>query len=86
MKPHRRKHLVTTLEEWKGLHLQGQPPRLLLDHEQRAFVDECLTCMTFMEIEIACRERFGPKRGVGHATVHRYWQNKERARKKRGAR
>lgn len=83
MKLPAKERLVTTLEEWKGLHVPGRPPRILLDHEQRAFVDEALTHMTFKEIEAACRERFGPTRGLSDDSINRYWQAKRKKRANR---
>lgn len=83
MKQRRMKRQVATAEEWKGLHLPGKPPRLLLDQEQRAFIDDALTKMTFAEIEAACKERFGEKRGLSDSAIHRYYQDKKKRRARR---
>ncbi|MDH5638003.1 MAG: hypothetical protein OEZ04_05890 [Nitrospinota bacterium] len=60
-------------EEWAGLHRVGVPPKLWLDDEQRALVEELLTRMGFREIERICRERFGPDRAASHSSIERYW-------------
>lgn len=78
-----RKHPVRSLAEWKGLHLPGHPPKILLDQELRAFLDEALTRMTFKEAAAACLERFGARRAVGAATIHRYWQEQQKLRGRR---
>lgn len=77
-----RKRPVRSLAEWKGLHLPGKPPKILLDQELRDFLDEALTRMTFKEAEAACLERFGLQRGVRHASIHRYWQSQQMLRGK----
>lgn len=66
--------MVNSVAEWHGLHLAGRPPKIAVDPEVRAYVDELLPRMTFRQIEAACREKFGPKRAPGDTVIHRYWQ------------
>ena len=78
MKRTRKNRHVANLAEWKGLHRQGKPPKVLVDQELREYLDEALTRMTFKEAAEATREHFGPKRGISTSSAHRYWQAKQR--------
>jgi hypothetical protein len=64
---------ISQAADWRRLHLPRHPMRLLLDHEQRAFVDQLLPHKTFMQIQTDCREKFGAERGAGKSAIHRYW-------------
>ncbi len=69
---------VSSLAEWKGLHLRGRPPKLMTDPVIRAFVDDAMKRMTFQEVADAAREQFGPKRAPGRSSIHRYWQARQK--------
>ncbi len=69
---------VSSLAEWKGLHRPGRPPKIMIDSEIRAFVDDALKQMTFQEVAEAARERFGTRRAPSPSSVHRYWQAKQK--------
>ncbi len=69
---------VSSLAEWKGLHRRGHPPKILIDPEVRAFVDDALKRMTFHEVADAAREQFGPGRAPSPSSVHRYWQSRQK--------
>ncbi len=69
---------ISSLAEWKGLHIRGKPPKIMIDPEIQGFVNDALTRMTFQEVADAARERFGPRRAPSRSSVHRYWQAKQK--------
>lgn len=75
---------ILNSSDWRRLHRQGVPPRVLRDPELRAFVDECLPSMTFSEIADACVGRFGRKRAPSRSALHRYWRSVVRPRLVKG--
>jgi len=71
---------VSSLAEWKGLHLRGRPPKIMIDPEVRAFVDDAMKRMTFQEVAAAAQEQFGTERAPSPTSVHRYWQSRQNQR------
>jgi len=59
--------------EWRALHLTGRPGKIVRDPDVRAFIDESLARLTFVQLADACRERFGAKRAPSKSAIHRYW-------------
>jgi len=51
----------------------GYAPLVLRDEEVKAFVDAHMPVMTFTEMEIACRARFGSRKGLSRGSLHKYW-------------
>jgi hypothetical protein len=78
MKRKKSRRNVSSLAEWKGLHMVGRRPKIETDPEVRAFVDDALTRMTFQEVADAAREQFGAGRAPGLSVIHRYWHAQQK--------
>jgi len=62
-----------TLADWRAQHRVGGPPKILVDPELRAFVDQLLKTDTFERIARRCLERFGVPRAPSKSAISRYW-------------
>jgi hypothetical protein len=63
---------------WRRRHLPGNPSKIECDKAVRIFVDRHLPAMTFQQLALACRERFGADRAPSKSSMHLYWQRRRR--------
>lgn len=67
--------MTETIEQrWRRHHRPGSPGKIDRDTEIRAFVDGNIYQMTYRELALECRRKFGPARAPSKTAIAAYWK------------